>query len=141
MAEINIFCEDVDHTLNDKNKLTELIQKIIQKEKRILDTLNIILCSDQKILNVNIRYLGHDYYTDVITFDSSDADDRIAGDIFISVERVYENAKTYDIIFENELFRVIIHGLLHLIGYNDKEKVDEILMFEKQEGYLSLCEF
>jgi len=139
MAEINIFCEDVDHTLNDKNKLTELIQKIIQK--RILDTLNIILCSDQKILNVNIRYLGHDYYTDVITFDSSDADDRIAGDIFISVERVYENAKTYDIIFENELFRVIIHGLLHLIGYNDKEKVDEILMFEKQEGYLSLCEF
>lgn len=141
MAEINIFCEDVEYTLNDKRKLTELIQTIIQKEKKLLDTLNIILCSDQKILDVNIRYLGHDYYTDVITFDSSDENDRIAGDIFISVERVYENAKTYDIIFENELFRVIIHGLLHLIGYNDKEKVDEILMFEKQEGYLSLCEF
>jgi rRNA maturation RNase YbeY len=96
----------------------------------------LIFCSDEYLLDVNKKYLNHDYYTDIITFDYVE-DKIISGDIFISSDRVRENANQFNVSFEMELFRIIIHGILHLLGYKDKTKKDKSLMTEKENFYLS----
>ena len=106
-------------------------------EIKTLGDISIIFCSDNYILDVNIRYLHHDYFTDVITFDYCEGD-KLSGDLFISIDSVRENAIEFGTEFDEELHRVIVHGLLHLIGYDDHTPEDQKGMREKEDYYLSL---
>lgn len=135
--KINFFSEDIQFTLKDKIRLRKWVTKTIENEELKLGELNFIFCSDHYLLNINQEYLKHDTFTDIITFDNSDAADLISGDIFISVERITENAKNLNINFNDELHRVMIHGVLHLIGYPDKEKEEKIFMTSKEDSYLA----
>jgi rRNA maturation RNase YbeY len=103
--------------------------------------LSFVFCSDAYLLEINKQYLNHDTFTDIVTFDSSEDEDVIAGDIFISVERIRENASKFSVSEKDELNRVIIHGVLHLCGYYDKKKEDKALMTEKEDYYLSTRAF
>ena len=123
-------------------KLKSWLKSIAAKEKYVIKELNYIFLDDEGLLKINIEYLNHDTYTDIITFDNSDASTGSAGkiesDIFISLERVEANAKKFNTTFENELYRVLAHGLLHLCGYKDKTKKDATLMRQKEEESLTM---
>ena len=121
---INFFFEDIDEFDIKKTDIEKNIEKLVINENRILGDVNYILCSDNYLLNINREYLNHDYFTDVISFDYCE-DNVISGDIFISVDTVSDNAKEYGATFENELERVMIHGVLHFVGYNDKTESDQ----------------
>lgn len=140
MQKIFFHCEDVDFTLADETKTTEWLTKIITKEKKITGNISYIFCSDEHLLTINKEYLNHDYYTDIITFDYTE-NVIISGDIFISLDRIRDHAKEYEVTFENELYRVIAHGVLHLIGYNDKTDEDQDLMTKMENESLSLVDF
>lgn len=99
---------------------------------------NYVLCSDEYLLEMNRQYLEHDYYTDILTFDNSESDTEIEGDIFISFERVYENAGSESVSPDQELRRVLAHGVLHLCGYNDHTAEEKANMRKKEDYYLSL---
>lgn len=137
LKDIAFFNEDLDYTIKHKQKLREWIGSTIKAEgfSRIGE-LNFIFCSDQYLLRINQQYLQHDTYTDIVTFDSSEDESVIAGDIFISVDRTRENASKFAVSEEDELHRVIIHGVLHLCGYLDKKKEDKALMTQKENEYL-----
>jgi len=117
--------------------LRRWISDTIKNEEHRTGELNFIFCSDEYLLNINQEYLDHDTYTDIITFDNSESEKEISGDIFISVPRVMENALHLGIEVTEELRRVIIHGVLHLAGYLDKSKTDKMLMTQKEDFYLS----
>lgn len=138
MAKINFFEEDISYTLKHKLKLKQWITATILAEGYALQELNFIFCSDAYLLEMNQQFLQHDTYTDIITFDHSEKENQIAGDIFISIERVKENAQTFKISTFDELCRIIIHGVLHLLGYGDKSKAEKSLMTEKENAYLQL---
>lgn len=138
---ILFFEEDIKFTLKDKNHIRQWIYETIVKEKKCLENLNFIFCSDAYLLDINIQYLKHHTFTDIITFDNSEKKNTISGDIFISIERIKENAKAYKTTFVNELHRVIIHGTLHLLDYTDKTKEAKILMTQKENEYLALRKF
>ena len=135
-ASINFFTEDTNYTLKNKRKLKAWITSVITAEGYTLQELNFILCSDEYLLRINQDYLDHDTYTDVITFDNSETLKTIVGDIFISIERVQENAKEIKVSTMDELCRVMIHGTLHLLGYKDKTKTAKISMTAKEDHYL-----
>lgn len=137
MPKINFFTEHVSYNLKQKTKLKEWIKQTILAEGYQLSELNFILCSDEYLLQMNKDFLQHDYYTDVITFDNSEASKIIVGDIFISVDRVKDNAKQNQIELAIELCRVMIHGTLHLLGYKDKTKPAKKLMTAKENEYLA----
>lgn len=120
---ISFFTEDVDYTLKDKLKIKRWIQQTVASESKKTGDINIIFCSDEYLLDVNKQYLNHDYYTDIITFNYNT--DKINGDLFISLDRVADNANQNNVPRETELLRVIIHGVLHLLGYNDKTAKEE----------------
>lgn len=105
-------------------------------DKRI--DLNIIFCTDDELLNINKEYLNHNYYTDIITFSIDENHKQIEAELYISIDRVEDNARQLNIAFYNELHRVIIHGVLHLCGYSDKSKEDELSMRERESFYLSV---
>ena len=134
---INFFFEDIDEFDIKKTDIEKNIEKLVINENRILGDVNYIVCSDNYLLNINREYLNHDYFTDVISFDYCE-DNVISGDIFISVDTVSDNAKEYGATFENELERVMIHGVLHFVGYNDKTESDQKTMRAKENQYLSL---
>ena len=134
----NFFSEDKTFNLKDKKNIRELIKKICLEENKKLGFINCVFCSDNYLIEVNNKYLQHDYFTDIITFDHSENKKNIEGDLYISVDRTKENAKKYKVDENSELIRVIIHGLLHLIGYKDKTKKEKALMSEKENKYLSL---
>lgn len=138
LKDISFFSEDIDFTLKDKAKVRSWIGDTIKSEgfKRVSE-LSFVFCSDDYLLAINKQYLNHDTYTDIVTFDSSDEEDVIAGDIFISIERIRENAAQFGVTEREELHRVIIHGVLHLCGYYDKKKEDKELMTAKENEYLS----
>ena len=136
-ASINFFTEDTNYTLKNKKAIKAWVASAITAEGYVLQELNFILCSDPYLLQINQDYLQHDTYTDVITFDNSDTPQTIVGDIFISIDRIKENALTYQHPIAEELCRVIIHGTLHLLGYKDKTKAAKKLMTEKEDLYLS----
>lgn len=138
MPVINFFSEDVAFKLKHPRKTTNWIKESILKEKRILQGLNYIFCSDEYLLQMNLEYLNHKTLTDIITFDNSEIPKHIAGDIFISIDRVKENADKFGRPFDEELHRVIIHGALHLVGYTDKDNRNKALMRKKEDTYLSL---
>jgi probable rRNA maturation factor len=123
--------QDIAFTLKDKLKIKAWIKRVIEAEKKTLGQLNFVFTSDKNLLATNIQFLNHNTYTDIITFDYCEAQ-KINGDIIISVERVRENAKTFKVVFEDELKRVIIHGVLHLCGYKDKSKKDVEQMRSKE---------
>ena len=112
------------------------VDSLIISEKFKPGEITIIFCSDDYLLDKNRAYLNHDYYTDIITFDYSE-NDVVSGDLFISIDRVKDNANTYGISFDNELKRVVYHGILHLCGYKDKTEKDKKEMREKENYYLS----
>ena len=134
---INFFVEDVKYTLKNKTVLRKWIFETIEAEKFELEELNFIFCSDEYLLGMNQQYLNHDTYTDVITFDNSETLNVIVGDIFISIDRVRENALQINATLATELSRVMIHGTLHLLGYKDKGKAAKTLMTSKEDFYLS----
>lgn len=141
MPAINFFAEDTNYVLKNKLALKRWIKDTIGAEGFRLDELNFILCSDAYLLQINQQYLNHDTYTDIVTFDNSEKQGRITGDIFISVERTQENARLFNVTSETELHRVIIHGVLHLLGYKDKKPADKEQMTAKENEYLTLKTF
>jgi probable rRNA maturation factor len=138
MPAINFFSEDLDFTVPQPRKTTSWIKAAIAKEKHKLVSLNYIFCTDQYLLSINKEYLNHKTLTDIITFDNSEGGGQIEGDIFISVERVKENARKFERPFVEELRRVMIHGVLHLLGYSDKTAAQKSRMRGKEDAYLSL---
>ena len=133
---IYFFVEDINYHLKDKNLIRQWINSSIQNENKSTGNLNIIFCSDDYLLKMNQEFLEHDTFTDIITFDYSE-NEIISGDIFISLERVMENAKKYSMKIKEELHRVIIHGILHLCGLKDKLSADKKIMTQKENYYLS----
>lgn len=117
--QINFFSEDIQFELENESKISNWIKSIIQENNKQLTTLNFILTSDEEVHRINKEYLQHDTYTDIITFPMSE-EAVIEGDIFVSIDRIKDNAKKLSVTFENELHRVLIHGVLHLIGFDDK---------------------
>lgn len=134
---VHFFTEDTTYTLKEKNHIRNWIKQTIAAEGKKLKEINFILCSDNYLLEINQNYLKHDTFTDIITFDNSESGASITGDIFISVERIRENAQKYAASERDELHRVIIHGALHLIGYTDKTKAHKNIMSSKEDLYLS----
>jgi probable rRNA maturation factor len=126
--------EDVEFDFQNEKKLTSWIQETAIAEGKTVQELTYIFCSDDYLLQMNKEHLQHDYYTDVITFAYSD--NPIAGDIFISADRVKDNAQQIKVTFEHELHRVMIHGLLHLAGYLDKTPKHKATMTAKEDFYL-----
>ncbi|MEP1096744.1 MAG: rRNA maturation RNase YbeY [Cyclobacteriaceae bacterium] len=135
---IHFFSEEISFKLDKPSIYTTWLQSIISKNQKKLGDLNYIFCSDDYLLGINRDHLDHDYYTDIITFNNSDTEDSLEADIFISIDRVRENATLNDVTFENELSRVLVHGLLHLLGYNDKTESEIKRMREKETAYISL---
>ncbi len=133
---ISFFIEDVDYTLKDKLKIKRWIQQTITAEGKKTGDINIIFCSDEYLLEVNKQYLNHDYYTDIITFNYNT--DKINGDLFISLDRVGDNANQNNVPRETELLRVIIHGVLHLLGFNDKTAKEEKIIRAKEDSFLTI---
>lgn len=133
----------IDFTLNNvevpglNSELFALwLEQVAREEGFEVDAISIIFCSDEELLTMNKQYLEHDYYTDIITFDYSE-EDYISGDLFISIDRITDNAKQLNVEYSSELKRVCVHGVLHLCGYKDKSPSDEVLMREKEEYYLN----
>ena len=140
MNEIYFHSEDIDLSLTlDEPTLENWLITLAKEENHEIADLNYIFCSDDYLLTINREYLDNDYYTDIITFDYSQ-DQVIAGDIFISADRVADNANVYKVRFEQELMRVIAHGCLHLLGYKDKTEEEQNLMTKKEEASLSLLQ-
>jgi rRNA maturation RNase YbeY len=138
MARINFYNADVSYKLSEKRKISKFIKTIFSTEEKSLNQLAIILCSDEYLLSINEQFLKLDYYTDIITFDLSANKDGIVGEIYISIERVKENAENVSALFKNEILRVIFHGCLHLCGYKDKKKSEITIMRQKEDYYLRL---
>lgn len=135
MVDFNF--EDTADFYIDIDKYSSWIGEVVQNEKHELGDITYILCSDDYLLDVNRKFLDHDYYTDIITFDYSE-DSRISGDLFISIDRVKENANELGLTFDEEFKRVCIHGVLHLCGYGDKSSEEEFLMRQKEDQALKL---
>ncbi len=134
---INFFYEGIYLKVQQVRKTKTWLKNIAQQEGFLIGDLNYIFCSDDHILKVNQEYLNHDFYTDIITFDNSESDLHIEGDIFVSIDRVKENAITLNQPYETELKRVLAHGILHLTGYGDLDDDQEKLMRQKEDFYLA----
>ena len=136
---VSYYTQDIDFTFKNKAANNQWLKVVTESEIRRLGQISIIFCSDNYILDINMKYLQHDYFTDIITFDYCKGD-KLSGDLFISIDSVRENARLYDVDFQEELYRVIVHGLLHLIGYDDHTKAQKAQMRAKEDYYLSLRE-
>ena len=134
---IRHFQEDIRFELKQKMLNNRWLKMVAGSEMRRLGAINIIFCSDNYILDVNMKYLQHDYFTDIITFDYCEKD-VLSGDLFISIDSVRENAQFYGTEFADELNRVMVHGLLHLIGYDDHSEADIAEMRQKENYYLEM---
>ena len=132
---IRYFNEDIKFVLKQKLLNNRWLKTVAGSEMRRIGDINIIFCSDNYILDVNMKYLEHDYFTDIITFDYCEKD-ILSGDLFISIDSVRENASFYGTDFEDELNRVMVHGILHLIGYDDHSENDIAQMRAKENYYL-----
>lgn len=134
---IRYFVQDTDFKFKNRMLNNRWLKMVAESEIKRLGDISIIFCSDNYILDVNLKYLNHDYFTDIITFDYCDKN-ILSGDLFISVDSVRENAIFFEVDFEEELRRVIVHGLLHLIGYDDHTEDEQKIMREKENYYISL---
>jgi len=136
-AKIHFFYPDIRSSLSNTTELKLFIESIFRSEKRRLSSINYIFCSDKTILEINKRYLNHDFYTDVITFNLSCNNKPLTAEVYISVERVRDNAKKLGVSIKSELHRVLFHAALHLCGYNDKKKKDIEIMRKKEDVLLT----
>ncbi|MEO3402404.1 rRNA maturation RNase YbeY [Mucilaginibacter sp. CAU 1740] len=141
MPAINFFEEDTTFKPKQKAQLRQWIKDTVVAEGYKLKELNYIFCSDAYLLQINQQYLDHDTFTDIVTFDNSEVEGDIVGDIFISIERIRENGDKFKSGETNELHRVIIHGALHLLGYTDKSVVTKQKMTQKEDEYLAKRNF
>ncbi|WP_342089341.1 rRNA maturation RNase YbeY [Dyadobacter sp. OTU695] len=135
---VSFFSEDIDFKVVNPIKTKKWIKNASISEGYEVSQLNYIFCSDEYLLEINKQYLDHDYFTDIITFDNSEEDKQLEGDIYISVDRVRDNAETFHTDFDSEMRRVLIHGLLHLVGYEDSSEALKTAMRAKEDEYLRL---
>ena len=138
---IHFFKEEIEFKVKNANQVKTWLKEVAKNEGFTIQQLNYIFCDDEYLLKVNQDYLDHDTYTDIITFDLSDEKDEVSGDIFISIDRIKANAKKFEQDFEDEFNRVLVHGLLHLIGYNDHSADEKAAMRLKEDNCLSLRSF
>ena len=137
-SAVNFFYQDIRFPFTNRNALKKAIDKLFKLEKRGLENLNIIFCTDEALLQINRDFLQHDYYTDIITFPINYTKTSIEAELYISIDRVRDNAKHSSVSFKEELHRVIFHGCLHLVGYNDKSSQQIKKMREREDNYLRL---
>ncbi len=135
---IHFFSEDVPFELQEKLRRKRWLKSLAANAGYRVQELNYVFCSDEYLFQMNMDYLNHDTYTDIITFDNSEKEHDLEGDIFISIDRVRENAKVHAQEEEAEITRVLAHGLLHLMGYKDKTKEEASLMRKKEEEAIEL---
>lgn len=135
---INFFSEECEFALSEEKKYTEWLTQLAASHDIELQEVNYIFSTDEYVLGLNKQYLDHDYYTDILSFPMSQ--DPIAGDIFISIDRVKDNAKQEGVSFEKELLRVMCHGLLHFIGFDDHDTADQAEMRQQEEIAIKLFE-
>ena len=133
---VSYFTQDTDFKFKSKRLTSQWLKLVAQAESKKLGAVSVIFCSDNYLLDVNKKYLNHDYFTDIITFDYCEGD-LISGDLFISIDSVKDNSEFYKSCFEDELNRVIVHGVLHLIGYDDHTESDVAMMRSKEDFYLN----
>lgn len=136
---ILFYVQDITYKLSGKRKIKEWIKQVISLHHKKYGEINIILTGDNKLLELNKSFLNRNYYTDIITFDYS-IQNKVSGDLFISIERIKENSEKYRITIDKELKRIIIHGILHLLGYRDKNKKEKAKMRMMEERYLKIIE-
>ncbi len=137
-ARVNFFYQDVKPSFSGRTALKGFLKKLFLKEDQKLKELNVIFCTDEALLQINRDFLNHDYYTDIITFPLSAGAEPIEAELYISVDRVRDNATEAGIYFKEELHRVIFHGCLHLVGYGDKSSQQIKKMREREDHYLRL---
>lgn len=140
MIEIEFFFENIPTFKINSEFASQQVKQLIEEENQETGNISVIFCSDEYLLEMNKTHLNHDYYTDIITFNYVDGN-LISGDLFISVDRVKENAVKFDVSFNEELYRVILHGVLHLVGYNDKTDEEKKVMRKKENYYLNNIDF
>ena len=137
IMKINFFNENIKFVLKNKIILRNWITSVIEEEKITAESINYIFCSDKYLLEINLKFLNRDTLTDVISFNYNEINEPIQGDIYLSVERIKENSLILGQPFKNEIYRIMIHGLLHLIGYKDTKPEEKLLMTKKEDYYLS----
>jgi rRNA maturation RNase YbeY len=136
---IRLFYDNTAFRLRGSRKALQLIEKVIREENRISGDLNFIVTNKFRVKEINIEFLKHDYFTDVIAFGYSDGN-IIDGDVFMSIETIKENAVNYKVSLKNEIIRVMLHGTLHLCGYEDKTEGEKLVMREKENYWISIFE-
>jgi rRNA maturation RNase YbeY len=136
---LDFYSEDIDFTLDNPQEIDTWLKSIIQQEGKELDSISYIFCSDNYLLEINQTYLSHSDYTDTISFTYNE--NPVEGDIFMSIDRIKENAHQFKVSFEDEFHRVFVHSTLHLLGYDDKDPVCKSQMTEKENYYLSIRNF
>ena len=140
MSSIDFFFEDIQPFSIQNNHIHKYVNSLIFNELKESGDISIIFCSDEYLLEMNKQYLSHNYYTDIITFDYVEVN-IISGDLFISFDRIIDNAKQFDTELIREVYRVVFHGILHLIGYNDKTDDEQKQMTKKENFYLGKVDF
>lgn len=135
-SKVCFFFKNTKFCLTKRFLLKEFVQYVFKNEGKKLESINYIFCTDNALLGINQKYLKHDFYTDVITFDLSN-EDKIFAEIYISIDRVRENAKNLGVSFSSEIHRIILHGVLHLCGYKDKTKSEKDKIRSKEDFYLN----
>lgn len=140
MSDIAFFFEDIASFETNQDFIKNQLQQLIIEEGKEPGDISVIFCSDDYLLEMNKKHLQHDYYTDIITFNYVE-DLLISGDLFISADRIKDNAAKFEVAFLEELYRVIFHGVLHLIGYNDKTEAEQKVMRQKENYYLAKVDF
>ncbi|HTB52626.1 MAG TPA: rRNA maturation RNase YbeY [Ferruginibacter sp.] len=136
--EIQFFYIDRTITLAKRTELKAFIKNVFKREKKVVTSLTYVFCSDTYLLDINKQFLNHDYFTDIVTFNLSSDKNKIQGEIYISIDRVRDNANLLGVTIKSELHRVIFHGVLHLCGYKDKTLADEKTMRSMEDKYLQL---
>jgi rRNA maturation RNase YbeY len=140
VIKVSFFFEEIEPIKLHKKVVKNAFDFIIKNEQKFPGEISVIFCSDNYLLKINEQYLNHNYYTDIVTFNYVE-NSVISGDLFISVHRVDENANQMGVNFDEELYRVMFHGMLHLCGYNDKTNAEKKVMREKEDFYLGKAGF